>query len=60
MLKVTYSRGDEDEVFGPFVDDDSANQFASELGGEPKFWVDNESRVGLRFEGGEWKVDGSR
>lgn len=56
MFKVSYFRGGEEEVFGPFVDDESAMKFGLEMGGTPKFWVDNESRVGLQYENGEWRT----
>lgn len=56
MYLVAYTRLDEDELFGPFVDDNAVKQFTSELGGDPKIWVDSKSKVGLAYEGGEWRV----
>lgn len=56
MLRVTYDRGGETEVFGPFVDNNSVKQFTLEMGGRPKIWVDPHSSVGLQYDNGEWQT----
>lgn len=56
MYLVAYTRLEEDEVFGPFVDNNSVKQFTLEMGGNPKIWVDPQSRVGLQYDNGEWQT----
>lgn len=57
MFKVTYDRGGENEVFGPFVDGSTVSQFVAELGGRPEIWVDNDSHVGVQYANGQWKTE---